>query len=144
MLWMTSAPRVASIDPEDAFKDMRGPFSWIALGELQVKIKVYWRSKLYQSYIRVKGIKFRYDGNSYPNLSEGWSRLFSAITSSLKTIISSGPTSVGLDLGDGDWAAARPPQPVGFDIVRHNVFRYRGIKGLGGTCTERAGGEEPI
>jgi hypothetical protein len=41
--------------------------------------------------------------------------------------------SVGLDIGNEDWAAARPPQPVGDDVVRHNVFRYCGIEGLGGT-----------
>ena len=41
--------------------------------------------------------------------------------------------SVGLDIGNEDWGASRPPQPVGFDVVRGNTFRYCGIEGLGGT-----------
>ena len=41
--------------------------------------------------------------------------------------------SVGLDIGNEDWAASRPPQPVGFDVIRGNTFRYCGIEGLGGT-----------
>ncbi len=41
--------------------------------------------------------------------------------------------SVGLDIGNEDWAASQPPQPVGFDVIRGNTFRYCGIEGLGGT-----------
>ncbi|HTO05245.1 MAG TPA: right-handed parallel beta-helix repeat-containing protein, partial [Opitutus sp.] len=41
--------------------------------------------------------------------------------------------SVGLDVGNEDWAASRPPHPTGFAVIRGNTFRYCGIEGLGGT-----------
>jgi hypothetical protein len=87
----------------------------------------------YQSYIRVKGITFQYAGNGFPVPQRGM-----VSTNRGNHFIIEGNTfewanSVCLDIGNEDWGASRPSQPVGFDVVRGNTFRYCGIEGLGGT-----------
>ncbi|WP_263418166.1 right-handed parallel beta-helix repeat-containing protein [Terriglobus albidus] len=101
--------------------------------EITNEESVFSPAKPYQSYIRVKGIKFRYAGNSYPNPQRGLVSTNHGNHFIFEDNSFEWANSVGLDIGDVDWAAARPPQPVGFDVIRHNVFRYCGIEGLGGT-----------
>ncbi|HZP03329.1 MAG TPA: right-handed parallel beta-helix repeat-containing protein [Terracidiphilus sp.] len=89
--------------------------------------------KPYQSYIRVKGITFEYAGNSFPNPQRGLVSTNHGNHFIFEDDTFEWANSIGLDIGNIDWAAARSPEPVGFDIVRHNTFRYCGIEGLGGT-----------
>ena len=90
-------------------------------------------AKRYQSYIRVKGIVFQYAGNGYPMPQMGMVSTNRGNHFIFEDNTFEWANSVGLDIGGVDWAASWPPQPVGFDIVRHNTFRYCGIEGLGGT-----------
>ncbi len=101
--------------------------------EITNEESVFSPAKPYQSYIRVKGIAFRYAGNSYPNPQRGLVSTNQGNHFIFEDNTFEWANSVGLDIGSIDWAAAAPPQPVGFDIVRNNVFRYCGIEGLGGT-----------
>ncbi len=101
--------------------------------EITNEESVFSPAKPYQSYIRVKGIKFRYAGNSYPNPQRGLVSTNHGNHFIFEDNSFEWANSVGLDIGDVDWAAARPTQPIGFDVVRHNAFRYCGIEGLGGT-----------
>ena len=59
---------------------------------------VFSPAKPYQTYIRVKGITFEYAGNSFPTRRRGWFPPTTAITSSLKTTRSNGPTASGSTL----------------------------------------------
>ena len=99
--------------------------------EITNEESVFSPAKPSQSYIRVKGITFRYAGNSYPNPQRGLVSTNHGNHFIFEDDTFEWANSVGLDIGNIDWAA--PPQPVGFDIIRHNVFRYCGIEGLGGT-----------
>jgi len=101
--------------------------------EITNEESVFSPAEPYQSYIRVKGITFRYAGNSYPNPQRGLVSTNQGNHFIFEDNTFEWANSVGLDIGSIDWAAAAPPQPVGFDIVRNNVFRYCGIEGLGGT-----------
>lgn len=101
--------------------------------EITNQESVFSPAKLYQSYIRVKGITFEYAGDSFPNPQKGLVSTNRGNHFIFEDDTFEWANSIGLDIGTIDWAAARPPQPVGFDIVRHNIFRYCGIEGLGGT-----------
>ena len=87
----------------------------------------------YQSYIRVKGITFQYAGNGFPVPQRGMVSTNRGNHFIFEDNTFEWANSVGLDIGNEDWGASRPPQPVGFDVVRGNTFRYCGIEGLGGT-----------
>jgi hypothetical protein len=87
----------------------------------------------YQSYIRVKGITFQYAGNGFPVPQRGMVSTNRGNHFIFEDNTFEWANSVGLDVGNEDWGASRPPQPVGFDVVRGNTFRYCGIEGLGGT-----------
>jgi hypothetical protein len=101
--------------------------------EITNQESVFSPTKPYQSYIRVKGITFKYAGNSFPNPQRGLVSTNHGNHFIFEDNTFEWANSVGLDIGDIDWAAAPPPEPVGFDIIRNNVFRYCGIEGLGGT-----------
>ncbi|HKO19778.1 MAG TPA: right-handed parallel beta-helix repeat-containing protein [Acidobacteriaceae bacterium] len=101
--------------------------------EITNEESVFSPAKPYQSYIRVKGIAFKYAGNSYPNPQRGLVSTNHGNHFIFEDDTFEWANSVGLDIGNIDWAAAPPPQPVGFDVIRHNIFRYCGIEGLGGT-----------
>jgi hypothetical protein len=101
--------------------------------EITNQESVFSPAKPYQSYIRVKGITFEYAGNSFPNPQQGLVSTNHGNHFIFEDDTFEWANSIGLDIGNIDWAAARPPEPVGFDIIRHNVFRYCGIEGLGGT-----------
>jgi hypothetical protein len=94
---------------------------------------VFSPAKPYQSYIRVRGITFEYAGNSFPNPQKGLVSTNHGNHFIFEDDTFEWANSIGLDIGNIDWAAARAPEPVGFDIIRHNIFRYCGIEGLGGT-----------
>jgi hypothetical protein len=87
----------------------------------------------YQSYIRVKGITFQYAGNGFPVPQRGMVSTNRGNHFIIEDNTFEWANSVGLDVGNEDWVASRPPHPVGFDVVRGNTFRYCGIEGLGGT-----------
>ena len=101
--------------------------------EITNQESVFSPAKPYQSYIRVKGITFEYAGNSFPNPQKGLVSTNHGNHFIFEDDTFEWANSIGLDIGNIDWAAARPPEPVGFDIIRHNIFRYCGIEGLGGT-----------
>jgi len=101
--------------------------------EITTEEQVFVPAQRFQSYIRVKGITFAHAGNGFPvpqrglvSTNRGHHFLFEDNTFEWAN-------SVGLDIGNEDWAASQPPQPVGFDVIRGNTFRYCGIEGLGGT-----------
>lgn len=87
----------------------------------------------YQSHIRVKGIAFLHAGNGFPVPQRGMVSANRGHHFIFEDNTFEWANSVGLDIGNEDWAASRPPQPVGFAVVRGNTFRYCGIEGLGGT-----------
>ena len=101
--------------------------------EITTREQVFAPAKRYQAYIRVKGISFEQAGNGFPVPQRGMVSANRGNHFIFEDDAFEWANSVGLDIGNEDWAAARPPQPVGDDIVRHNVFRYCGIEGLGGT-----------
>lgn len=101
--------------------------------EITTREQVFAPAKRYQAYIRVKGITFMHAGNGFPVPQRGMVSANRGNHFIFEDDTFEWANSVGLDIGNEDWAAARPPQPVGDDIVRHNVFRYCGIEGLGGT-----------
>ena len=101
--------------------------------EITNQESVFSPAKPYQSYIRIKGITFEYAGNSFPSPQTGLVSTNHGHHFIFEDNTFEWANSVGLDIGNVDWAAARPAEPVGFDIVRHNIFRYCGIEGLGGT-----------
>lgn len=101
--------------------------------EITTREQVFSPAKRYQAYIRVKGISFEQAGNGFPVPQRGMVSANRGNHFIFEDDTFEWANSVGLDIGNEDWAAARPPQPVGDDVVRHNVFRYCGIEGLGGT-----------
>jgi hypothetical protein len=101
--------------------------------EITNEESVFSPAKPYQSYIRVKGITFRYAGNSFPNPQRGLVSTNHGNHFIFEDNTFEWANGVGLDAGDVDWGASRPADPVGFSIVRHNTFRYCGIEGLGAT-----------
>ena len=101
--------------------------------EITTQEQVFAPAERYQSYIRVKGITFEHAGNGFPVPQRGMVSTNRGHHFIFEDNTFEWANSVGLDIGNEDWAASRPPQPVGFDIVRGNTFRYCGIEGLGGT-----------
>lgn len=101
--------------------------------EITTREQLFAPASRYQGYIRVKGITFMHAGNGFPVPQRGMVSANRGNHFIFEDNTFEWANSVGLDIGNEDWAAARPPQPVGDDVVRHNVFRYCGIEGLGGT-----------
>lgn len=101
--------------------------------EITTQEQIFSPAKRYQSYIRVKGITFVHAGNGFPVPQRGMVSTNRGHHFIFEDNTFEWANSVGLDIGNEDWAASRPPQPVGFDVIRHNTFRYCGIEGLGGT-----------
>ncbi len=101
--------------------------------EITTQEQAFSPAKRYQSYIRVKGITFMHAGNGFPVPQRGLVSTNRGNHFIFEDDTFEWANSVGLDIGNEDWAASRPPQPVGFDVVRGNTFRYCGIEGLGGT-----------
>ena len=101
--------------------------------EITTEEQVFSPAQRYQTYIRVKGITFEHAGNGFPVPQRGLVSTNRGNHFIFEDNTFEWANSVGLDIGNEDWAASMPPQPVGFDIVRGNTFRYCGIEGLGGT-----------
>ncbi len=101
--------------------------------EITTQEQIFSPALRYQSYIRVKGITFMHAGNGFPVPQRGMVSVNRGNHFIFEDDTFEWANSVGLDIGNEDWAASRPPQPVGFDVVRGNTFRYCGIEGLGGT-----------
>ena len=114
--------------------------------EITTQEQVFSPAQRYQPYIRVKGITFQHAGNGFPVPQRGMVSTNRGNHFIFEDNTFEWANSVGLDIGNEDWAASRPPQPVGFDVVRGNTFRYCGIEGLGGTGGPQidAGREEPV
>jgi len=101
--------------------------------EITTLEQIFSPAERYQSYIRVKGITFQYAGNGFPVPQRGMVSTNRGNHFIFEDNTFEWANSVGLDIGNEDWTASRPPRPVGFDVVRGNTFRYCGIEGLGGT-----------
>ena len=101
--------------------------------EITTAEQVFSPAKRYQSYIRVKGITFMHAGNGFPVPQRGMASTNRGNHFIFEDDTFEWANSVGLDIGNEDWAASRPPPPVGYDVIRGNTFRYCGIEGLGGT-----------
>jgi hypothetical protein len=101
--------------------------------EITTQEQIFSPAQRYQSYIRVKGLTFQYAGNGFPVPQRGMVSTNRGNHFIFEDNTFEWANSVGLDIGNEDWGASRPPQPVGFDVVRGNTFRYCGIEGLGGT-----------
>jgi hypothetical protein len=101
--------------------------------EITTAEQVFSPAKRYQSYIRVKGITFMHAGNGFPVPQRGLVSTNRGNHFIFEDDTFEWANSVGLDIGNEDWAASRPPTPVGYDVIRGNTFRYCGIEGLGGT-----------
>ncbi|HXS75188.1 MAG TPA: right-handed parallel beta-helix repeat-containing protein [Terracidiphilus sp.] len=101
--------------------------------EITTQEQVFSPVQRYQRYIRVKGITFMHAGNGFPVPQRGMVSVNRGNHFIFEDDTFEWANSVGLDIGNEDWAASRPPQPVGFDVIRGNTFRYCGIEGLGGT-----------
>ena len=101
--------------------------------EITTQEQIFSPAKRYQSYIRVKGITFEHAGNGFPVPQRGMVSTNRGNHFIFEDDTFEWANSVGLDIGNEDWSASRPPEPVGFDIIRGDTFRYCGIEGLGGT-----------
>jgi hypothetical protein len=101
--------------------------------EITTEEQVFAPTDRYQAYIRIKGITFEHAGNGFPVPQRGLVSTNRGNHWIIEDNTFEWANSVGLDIGNEDWAASRPPQPVGYDIIRGNTFRYCGIEGLGGT-----------
>lgn len=101
--------------------------------EITTQEQVFSPLERYQSYIRVKGITFQHAGNGFPVPQRGMVSTNRGNHFIFEDNTFEWANSVGLDIGNEDWQASRPPEPVGFDVIRGNTFRYCGIEGLGGT-----------
>jgi parallel beta-helix repeat protein len=101
--------------------------------EITTQEQVFAPAQRYQQYIRVKGITFEHAGNGFPVPQRGMVSVNRGNHFIFEDDTFEWANSVGLDIGNEDWAASRPPEPVGFDVIRGNTFRYCGIEGLGGT-----------
>jgi parallel beta-helix repeat protein len=101
--------------------------------EITTQEQLFSPAQRYQSYIRVKGITFQYAGNGFPVPQRGMVSTNRGNHFIFEDNTFEWANSVGLDIGNEDWGASQPPQPVGYDIIRGNTFRYCGIEGIGGT-----------
>jgi hypothetical protein len=101
--------------------------------EITTQEQIFSPVERYQSYIRVKGITFQHAANGFPVPQRGMVSVNRGHHFIFEDNTFEWANAVGLDIGNEDWAASMPPSPVGYDIVRHNSFRYCGIEGLGGT-----------
>jgi hypothetical protein len=101
--------------------------------EITTQEQIFSPAERYQSYIRVKGITFQHAGNGFPVPQRGMVSTNRGHHFIFEDNTFEWANSVGLDIGNEDWAASRPPTPVGYDVIRGNTFRYCGIEGLGGT-----------
>ena len=101
--------------------------------EITTQEQLFSPAQRYRSYIRVKGITFQYAGNGFPVPQRGMVSVNRGNHFIFEDNTFEWANSVGLDIGNEDWGASQPPQPVGFDVIRGNTFRYCGIEGLGGT-----------
>jgi parallel beta-helix repeat protein len=101
--------------------------------EITNQEQVFVPAQRYQAYIRVKGITFEHAGNGFPVPQRGMVSVNRGNHFIFEDDTFEWANSVGLDIGNEDWQASRPPQPVGYDVIRGNTFRYCGIEGLGGT-----------
>jgi hypothetical protein len=101
--------------------------------EITTQEQIFAPTERYQRYIRVKGLTFMHAGNGFPVPQRGMVSVNRGNHFIFEDDTFEWANSVGLDIGNEDWAAVFPPQPVGDDIVRGNTFRYCGIEGLGGT-----------
>ncbi len=101
--------------------------------EITTEEQVFAPADRYQAYIRIKGITFEHAGNGFPVPQRGMVSTNRGNHWIIEDNTFEWANSVGLDIGNEDWQASRPPQPVGYDIIRGNTFRYCGIEGLGGT-----------
>ena len=101
--------------------------------EITTEEQVFTPAPRYQSYIRVKGITFQHAGNGFPVPQRGLVSTNRGNHFIFEDNTFEWANSVGLDIGNEDWGASQPPQPVGSDVIRGNTFRYCGIEGLGGT-----------
>ncbi len=101
--------------------------------EITTQEQIFSPLERYQSYIRVKGITFQHAGNGFPVPQRGMVSVNRGHHFIFEDNTFEWANSVGLDIGNEDWAASPAPEPVGSDIVRNNTFRYCGIEGLGGT-----------
>jgi len=100
--------------------------------EITTQEQVFSPLERYQSYIRVRGITFQHAGNGFPVPQRGMVSTNRGNHFIFEDNTFEWANSVGLDIGNEDWQASRPPQPVGFDVIRGNTFRYCGIEGLAG------------
>jgi parallel beta-helix repeat protein len=101
--------------------------------EITNREQVFVPAQRYQAYIRVMGLTFQHAGNGFPVPQRGMVSVNRGNHFIFENNTFEWANSVGLDIGNEDWQASLPPQPVGFDVVRGNTFRYCGIEGLGGT-----------
>lgn len=101
--------------------------------EITTQEQVFAPAQRYEQYIRVKGMTFMHAGNGFPVPQRGMVSVNRGNHFIFEDDTFEWANSVGLDIGNEDWAASRPPQPVGFDVIRGNTFLYCGIEGLGGT-----------
>lgn len=101
--------------------------------EITTQEQVFAPAQRHQAYIRVKGITFQHTGNGFPVPQRGMVSMNRGHHWIFENNTFEWANSVGLDIGNEDWQASRPPHPVGFAVVRGNTFRYCGIEGLGGT-----------
>jgi len=101
--------------------------------EIVTQEQIFSPAQRYQSYIRVKGLHFQHAANGFPVPQRGMASTNRGHHFIFEDNTFEWANSVGLDVGNEDWAAARPPTPTGHTIVRGNTFRYCGIEGLGGT-----------
>ena len=101
--------------------------------EITTQEQIFSPARRYESYIRVKGITFLHAGNGFPVPQRGMVSMNRGHHFIFEDNTFEWANSVGLDIGNEDWAASAPAHPVGFAVVRGNTFRYCGIEGLGGT-----------
>lgn len=101
--------------------------------EITTQEQIFSPAQRYQQFLRVKGITFQHTGNGFPVPQRGMVSVNRGNHFIFEDDTFEWANSVGLDIGNEDWGASMPPQPVGFDVIRGNTFRYCGIEGLGGT-----------
>jgi hypothetical protein len=105
------------------------------LVEVTTKETVFRPSRRYLSYIRVKGIHFEKVGNGFPMPQIGLVSTHRGSHWIFEDDTFEWANSIGLDIGGEVWDGSPPPEPLGHDVVRGNVFRYCGIEGLSGSGT---------
>lgn len=100
--------------------------------EATVHEQVFVPAARYQGYIRVKGITFQHAGNGFPVPQRGLVSTNRGNHWIFEDNVVEWANSVGFDIGNEDWSASAPENPVGYDVIRGNTFRYCGIEGIGG------------